>query len=131
MLWHTDASEVIDPNALIASVSLGCPGVLCFSPKFGTPFAEQWYLKNVEKRMQNYRDKGVRGCVALFPGDLMIMCGSFQEHMLQRTLPFSHIKPYILRAFPGLTLTPLGSEQLKCPGIYPWCGLGTSCTETS
>ena len=46
--------------------------------------------------------RDVRGCVALFPGDLMIMCGSFQENMVHKTLQFSHIKPCILEAFPAI-----------------------------
>ena len=76
--------------------------MLCFSPKFGTPFAEQWYFKNVDKRKQNYRDKGVWGCVGLLPGDLMIMCGSFQKHMVHKTLPFSRITRFIIEDFPAI-----------------------------
>ena len=29
-----------------------------------------------QDRQQNYNDLGVRGCVALWPGDVMIMCGT-------------------------------------------------------
>ena len=96
--WHTHASEITDPNPLIVSITLNSPGVFCFAPSLDLLYSREF------SRDMNYYEysRDVRGCVALFPGDLMIMCGSFQEHMLQRTLPFSHIKPYILEAFPAV-----------------------------
>ena len=41
-----------------------------------------------QKRRQAAIDGGLRGCVPLFAGDVLLMCGSFQECMLHRTLRF-------------------------------------------
>ena len=66
--WHSDESRLLGDGALIVSITLGSPGVFCFAPKFGTLFATQWHYRCHEWRKQNYKDNGVRGCVALFPG---------------------------------------------------------------
>ena len=96
--WNTDASEIFGPNPLIVSITLNSPGVFCFAP-------------NIDMLLQEFSrppnefvafSSSLRGCVALLSGDLMIMCGSFQENMKHKTLQFSHIKPSILEAFPAI-----------------------------
>ncbi len=44
---------------------------------------KQWH-----KRRQAAIEGGLRGCVLLFAGDVLLMCGSFQECMQHKTLPF-------------------------------------------
>ena len=111
--WHTDAYEVIGPNALIASVSLDCPGAFVFAPRMGTNFARRWLHKRRGERGQKQKQKeaGVRGALPLFPGDLMIMRGTFQENMVHKTLRFSRITPSVIGDFPAVN--PCLNESLE------------------
>ena len=74
--WHSDKNSLFANEPVIASITLGAPGVFCFAPLYGSNFANAWNFKKTEQRKQNYNDLGVRGCVALWPGDVMIMCGT-------------------------------------------------------
>ena len=100
--WHTDANELIGHNALIASVSLDSPGAFVFAPRMGTDFAHRWYHKQLAIRKEKQKQGGVRGVLPLFPGDVMIMCGTFQENMMHKTLPVSRITPSIFGDFPAV-----------------------------
>ena len=100
--WHTDANELFGHNALIASVSLDSPGAFVFAPRMGTDFANRWYHKNLAIRKEKQKQGGVRGVLPLFPGDVMIMCGTFQENMMHKTLPVSRITPSIFGDFPAV-----------------------------
>ncbi len=88
--WHSDESALLSSNTDIVSVSLGCGGVFCYMPKQKAPgfyrslqLGGQWH-----KRRQAAIDGHLRGCVPLFAGDVLLMCGSFQECMQHITLPF-------------------------------------------
>ena len=90
--WHSDKSALLSDKTDIVSVSLGCAGVFCYMPNEKAQFSDvhqslklggQWH-----KRRQTAIDRGLRGCVPLFAGDVLLMCGSFQECMQHRTLPF-------------------------------------------
>ena len=89
--WHSDQSDLLSPNTDIVSVSLGCAGAFCYMPNEKAQFSDfhkslklggQWL-----KRRQVAIDRGLRGCVPLFAGDVLLMCGSFQECMQHKTLP--------------------------------------------
>ena len=41
----------------------------------------------------------MRGILPLFPGDLMVMVGSFQEHMVHKTLPRNRITGNVLQGY--------------------------------
>ena len=88
-------------ESLIVSLTLGHPGVFCFAPFYGVESARKWYYKTEDIRKQCYVDERVRGCVDLWPGDLMLMCGTFQKHMAHKTLKISRIKSRMLQDFPA------------------------------
>ena len=76
--WHTDKNPLLGRESLIVSLTLGAPGVFCFAPFYGVESASKWNHKCEETKKQRYKDGQVRGCVDLWPGDLMLMCGTFQ-----------------------------------------------------
>ena len=85
-----------------ASISLESPGVVAFAPRIGTIFARSWYHKKHQGKKENQKVAGVRGVLPLFPGDLMIMCGTFQEYMVQKTLPLSHVTLSTIVDYPAV-----------------------------
>ena len=79
--WHTDANLLLDVHPTIMSISLGpTPGVLCYAPRVGAGFAEQW--RNAT---------GARGIVVLKPGDVLVMSGAFQQCFVHMTLKHEDI----------------------------------------
>ena len=84
--WHSDTSPLLDDEGLIVSVTLGAPGVFCFAPFYGAESAREWFYKTEDHRKQCYVDKCVRGCVALWCGELMSLCGTFGEHIAHKSL---------------------------------------------
>ena len=85
-----------------ASICLESPGAVAFAPKKSMDFGRLWYHKRAHSAKEKQRVAGVRGVLALFPGDLMITRGTFQENMVQKTLPFSRITPSIIGDFPAV-----------------------------
>ena len=90
--WHSDKNPLLGDEGLIVSLTLGAPGVFCFAPFYGVDSARKWFYKTEEHRKECYVDERVRGCVDLWPGDLMLMGGTFQKHMAHKTLNISRIK---------------------------------------
>ena len=68
----------------------------------GTDFANRWYHKNLAIRKEKQKQGGVQGVLPLFPGDLMIMRGTFQENMVQKTLPLSAITSSTIVDYPAV-----------------------------
>ena len=85
--WHSHKNDLLDDEALILSVTVGALGVFCFVSRHGAESAKKWNFKNVTKRKVYYKEQCVRGCGALWRGELMILCGTFREHMAHKSLP--------------------------------------------
>ncbi len=90
--WHSDQSDLLSHNADIVSVSLGCGGVFCYMPnerQVKSDFHKSLSLgKTWGTRRQVAIERRLRGCVPLFAGDVLLMCGSFQECMQHKTLRY-------------------------------------------
>ena len=90
--WHSDKSALLSSNTDIVSVSLGCGGVFCYMPNEKAQLSDVHRSLKLgrkwQKRRQAATDGCLRGCVPLFAGDVLLMCGSFQECMQHKTLPF-------------------------------------------
>ena len=90
--WHSDESALLSSNTDIVSVSLGCGGVFCYMPNEkaqSSDFHRSPQLGNQwNKRRRAAIERGFRGCVPLFAGDVLLMGGSFQRCMQHKTLPF-------------------------------------------
>ena len=99
--WHSDTSPLLGDESLIVSLTLGHPGVFCFAPFYGVESASKWNNKSEALRKQCYRDGKVRGCVDLWPGDLLLMGGTFQKHMAHKTLKISRINIRMFKDFPA------------------------------
>ena len=99
--WHTDKNPLLGCVSLIVSLTLGAPGVFCFAPFYGVESASKWNHKCEETKKQRYIDGGVRGSVDLWPGDLLLMCGTFQEHMAHKTLKISRFNQSMFTDFPA------------------------------
>ena len=99
--WHSDKSALLSSNTDIVSVSLGCGGVFCYMPNEKEMLSE--FHRSLKlggkwlKRRQKAIDAGLRGCVPLFAGDVLLMCGSFQKCMQRKTLRFSTEWGLVLR----------------------------------
>ena len=103
--WHADSCIYKDDkdnvdsievySGIKASISLESPGVVAFARR-------SFYGKNYQRRKENQKLAGVRGALPLFPGDLMIMCGTFQEYMVQKTLPLSRVTLSTIVDFPAV-----------------------------
>ena len=88
--WHSDKSTLLSDNTDIVSVSLGCAGVFCYMPnerEVSSIFHRSLELGKWKNRRQTAIDRRLRGCVPL-SGDVLLMCGSLQECMQHKTLPF-------------------------------------------
>ena len=118
--WHADSCIYGDKDSMEwmnvypgmrASICLESPGAVAFAPNKSTQFGRLWYHKRAHSAKEKQRVAGVRGALALFPGDLMITCGTFHENMVQKTLPFSRITPSIIGDFPAVN--PCLNESLE------------------
>ena len=103
--WHTDKNPLLGRESLIVSLTLGAPGVFCFAPFYGVKSASKWNHKCEKTKKQRYLNGGVRGCVDLQRGDLLFMCGTFQEHMAHKTLKISRFTESMLDDFPAVNDT--------------------------
>ena len=94
MPWHTDASVLVGRDPMMLSVSVGpAPGALCFAPMRGTEFGRQSAAELGEE---------VRGMLPLFPGDVYIVCGSFQENFVHKTLQNAAITLPVIQSYPAV-----------------------------
>ena len=118
--WHSDTSPFLDDEGLIVSVTLGAPGVFCFAPFYGVESARKWYYKTEDTRKQCYVDESVRGCVDLWPGDLMLMGGTFQKHMAHKTLKISRINIRMFKDFPAMNPEVSASLQRLIDNCDEW-----------
>ena len=90
--WHSDQSDLLSRNTDIVSVSLGCAGLFCYMPSEKAQHSD--FHKSLKlgrdwhERRRAAIDSGLRGCVSLFAGDVLLLCGSFQECTQHKTLPF-------------------------------------------
>ena len=95
--WHSDKSSLLSDNTDIVSVSLGSAGVFCYMPNerevssifTGVSSSGKW-----KNRRQTAIDRRLRGCVPLFAGDVLLMCGSFQECMQHKRCPFDRVEAH-------------------------------------
>ena len=102
MPWHTDASVLVGRNPMILSVSVGpAPGALCFAPRRGTEFG----------RSAAALGKEVRGILPLFPGDVYIVCGSFQDNLVQKTLRNAAISVPVIQSYPAVNTSIASSVE--------------------
>ena len=99
--WHTDSNPLIDPYPTIVSVRLHSGGAFCFAPNYHGSFAgDRWHAKKNAKKKEKQCNAGVRGILPLFPGDLMVMVGSFHKHMVHKTLPCNKITREVIDGYP-------------------------------
>ncbi len=89
--WHSDQSDLLSRNTDIVSVSLGCAGLFCYMPNEKAQHSDFHKSLKLGRHWHERRraaiGSGLRGCVPLFAGDVLLMCGSFQECMQHKTLP--------------------------------------------
>ena len=98
--WHDDTDELYQTSTDVLSLSVGSPGVFCFQPRKNESDNRLYQAlyqvtgaKSCKKdaRRQQARDKGLRGLVPLFSGDLLVMSGNCQYYMQHKTLKFSRL----------------------------------------
>ncbi len=90
--WHSDQSDLLSHTTDVVSVSLGCGGVFCYMPNERQAKSDFHMSLSLRKtwsaRRQVATERRLRGCVPLFAGDVLLMCGTFQNCMQHITLPF-------------------------------------------
>ena len=125
--WHADSCIYGDKDSMEwmnvypgmrASICLESPGAVAFAPKKSTEFGRLWYHKRAHSAKEKQRVAGVRGVLALFPGDLMITCGTFHENMVQKTLPLSAITSSTIVYYPAVNLR-LKTSLEELVGVKP------------
>ena len=99
--WHTYKNRLLGRASLIVGLTLGAPGVFCFAPFYGVESASKWNHKCEETKKQRCKEGEVRESVDLWPGDLLLMYGTFQEHMAQKTLKIFRFNQSMFTDFPA------------------------------
>ena len=95
--WNWGASALFGPSPMMLSVTLGpAPVAFCFAPRLKTELGRHWADKAA------LIAAGVRGMLPLYPGDVMIACGSFHDNFVQKTLPTAAITPRKIESFPAV-----------------------------
>ena len=102
--WHSDANTLYSESTDVLSVSGSALGLFCFQPRI-TGFVADIIGKkwNVVQRDDFFVTHKLRGLVPLFPGDVLLMSGTCQQHLDHETLKFSALKNIaaILKAYPA------------------------------
>ena len=94
--WHDDMHELYETSTDVLSLSVGSPGVFCFQPRKNDKDDRLYKITGgngckKDLRRQRTIDKGLRGLVPLFPGDLLVMSGNCQSYMRHKTIQFSRL----------------------------------------
>ena len=94
--WHDDTDELYQTSTDVLSLSVGSPGVFCFQPRKNDSDDRLYQVTGAKRlkikaRRQQAIDKGLRGLVPLFSGDLLVMSGNCQYYMQHKTLKFSRL----------------------------------------
>ena len=92
--WHNDMDKLYQTSTDVVSLSVGSPGVFCFEPRKNDEDGRLYEMTGPKSwgkddRRQQTIDKGLRGLVPLFAGDLLVMSGKCQYYMQHKTLKFS------------------------------------------
>ena len=96
--WHTDTSDLLGKNPTIISVSLGATGLFCFAPSYKAKCVQQSCGAVTRKQMKDTSmkgrliEEGLNGMVPLGRGDILVMCGTFQECMVHKTVRNDELK---------------------------------------
>ena len=108
--WHSDANRLLNEDTIVASVSLGAPGVFCWTPD-ARGYAHVFNLskRKQEDLKQEMIRREMRGLVPLMPGDVMFMVGLFQKYFLHKTLMMSEFVTDTIDLFPATNANNRGS----------------------
>jgi alkylated DNA repair dioxygenase AlkB len=104
--WHTDKNCLLRKATDIVSLSMGAPGIFCYQPD--TRSVDQFREFNISRGGEAQRrdamiNKGLRGFVPVFSGDILLMSGTFQEYLCHKTLRFTEVAAPedLLLKYPG------------------------------
>ena len=104
-LWHSDANPLLGADTEVVSLSLGAPGVYCFSPNTKS---EHPLTKDLGKTWTKQRTAALaarlRGCVPLMPGDLLITTGTSHKFRQHKTVRYTGMRPPVTVSRPLCTL---------------------------
>jgi hypothetical protein len=117
--WHTDSNALLAESTNVLSLSMGSAAVFCYKLNEKTSALEHLGITRKKKftdRVNIVTEKGLKGFVPLFNGDLLLMTGTFQKYLVHKTQKFSVREEDVRRKYPGacensLRLLPLALIQ--------------------
>ena len=91
--WHTDANILLKESTDVLCISLGAPGIYCVQPN-RAHLDPRWGIRNSirgDKLRQACIEHGLRACVPLFAGDLIVCTGTFMQHCEHKTFKYKDL----------------------------------------
>jgi hypothetical protein len=93
--WHTDANILLKESTEVLCISLGAPGIYCVQPN-RAHLDPRWGIREAnstrgDKLRKACIELGLRACVPVLPGDLIVSTGTFMQHCEHKTMKYKDL----------------------------------------